>query len=94
MDNEYLTIACYPTPSESSKDFLATIFIKSLIMRTRDALASFAAVNATVNNTKGPESPFTAENGRYIKAVMEDWKVPALSIAVIDGNKIFKQVFP
>ncbi|KAK2599938.1 hypothetical protein QQS21_005322 [Conoideocrella luteorostrata] len=47
---------------------------------------------ATLNDTKS-NNPFTAELGVFIETVLRSWKVPGLSIAVIDGDDVFTEGF-
>lgn len=37
-------------------------------------------------------NPLNDEFAKYVKETLEEWKVPGLSIAVIDGDEIFAEV--
>ncbi|KJZ75351.1 hypothetical protein HIM_05277 [Hirsutella minnesotensis 3608] len=39
------------------------------------------------------ENPFTKDFKDYVKQVMKDWKVPGMSIAVVDGDQVFAEGF-
>lgn len=38
------------------------------------------------------KSPLTEEFGAFAKDVLDQWKVPGISIAVVDGDDVFSQV--
>lgn len=38
------------------------------------------------------EKPFTDKFGSFVSDVMGDWKVPGMSIAVVDGDDIYTKV--
>lgn len=42
--------------------------------------------------TEGDGSLFTEEFARFAKETLKEWKVPGVSIAVIDGEDVFTQV--
>ena len=37
-------------------------------------------------------NPFTEDFNRYANRILEEWKVPGMSIAVVDGQDIFAKV--
>lgn len=37
-------------------------------------------------------NPLSEEFGRYVTGLMGKWKVPGLSVAVIDGDEVYTQV--
>lgn len=39
------------------------------------------------------DSPFTESFARFTDDVMQDWKVPGMAIAVIDGDNIYTEVW-
>lgn len=41
---------------------------------------------------EAPRSPFTAAFKDYAEGIMMDWKVPGVSIAVVDGDEVFAEV--
>lgn len=41
--------------------------------------------------TMAPNGPFTGDFSAYVEQVMDEWKVPGLAIAVIDGDDVFTQ---
>ena len=44
------------------------------------------------SNDASSANPFTEEFNSYVAELMEEWRVPGLSIAVVDGDKIFSKV--
>jgi hypothetical protein len=40
----------------------------------------------------GGKNPFTKEFGTFVKEILEKWKVPGMSLAVIDGEDIYAEV--
>lgn len=67
------------------------------------ALVISSAVDATVtaqdgqkhlghSQNDGSDSPFTDSFADFVGAIMDEWKVPGLSIAVIDGHDIYTEV--
>lgn len=38
------------------------------------------------------DNPFTEELAHDVKTIMNEWKVPSISIAVIDDSNVFAQV--
>ncbi|KJZ69345.1 hypothetical protein HIM_11267 [Hirsutella minnesotensis 3608] len=38
--------------------------------------------------------PFTAGFDRHAEDILEQWKVPGMSFAVIDGNQVFSKAYP
>jgi hypothetical protein len=47
---------------------------------------------AQEDRTSGAANPFTEEFGAFVKTVLEKWKVPGMSLAVIDGEDIHAEV--
>ncbi|KAI9151671.1 D-aminopeptidase [Paramyrothecium foliicola] len=41
------------------------------------------------NQPKAGGNPLTDEFGQFVKGLLEEWKVPGLSIAVIDGDQVY-----
>ncbi|KAF4331968.1 hypothetical protein FBEOM_14245 [Fusarium beomiforme] len=37
--------------------------------------------------------PFTPEFAKFVADAMEEWKLPGISVAVVDGNDVFSQAF-
>lgn len=57
------------------------------------ALTNGAADQKPLTEGKAPASnPFTESFGKYVQEQLEYWKVPGLSIAVVDGNETFAEV--
>lgn len=50
-----------------------------------------AAVQAADRNSTD-KNPLTEDFARFAKETLHKWKVPGLSIAVIDGDQIFAKV--
>jgi hypothetical protein len=40
----------------------------------------------------GGENPFKKEFGTFVKEMLETWKVPGMSLAIIDGEHIYAEV--
>jgi hypothetical protein len=47
--------------------------------------------SAAYNNASG-KNPFTKEFGTFVRDILEEWKVPGMSLAVIDGEDIYAEV--
>lgn len=47
---------------------------------------------AAARDHSTPGNPFTDEFGEYITDLLEEWKVPGVSIAVIDGQEVHAKV--
>jgi hypothetical protein len=41
---------------------------------------------------KGTHNPLTPEFAEYVAGLLEDWKVPGMSIAVLDGDELYAEV--
>lgn len=41
------------------------------------------------NNKVDRGNPLSGELGRYVTGLMDKWKVPGLSVAVIDGDEVY-----
>jgi hypothetical protein len=43
-------------------------------------------------NTQSSENPLTEEFATFVKETLDEWKVPGVSLAVIDGDDIYAEV--
>jgi CubicO group peptidase (beta-lactamase class C family) len=53
-------------------------------------IGSFALLGATAQ--VNDRNPLTEEFGDFAAETLDNWKVPGLSIAVIDGDQVFADV--
>lgn len=42
--------------------------------------------------TTGSENPFDDDLGKLIDNIMERWKIPGMSVAVVDGDNVYAEV--
>ncbi|KAM4057408.1 beta-lactamase [Hirsutella rhossiliensis] len=66
--------------------FISTATGLALILSLLPAWATWAF-------TAPNGGPFTRDFSAYVEQVMDEWKVPGLAIAVIDGDDVFTQAF-
>lgn len=71
--------------SSSKKMLLSALFATSLALEQQP----LQRIEKTIIH-RG--NPLTAEFGRYVTDLMDEWKVPGLSVAVIDGDEVYSQV--
>ncbi|KAM3524836.1 hypothetical protein NHJ13051_004338 [Beauveria bassiana] len=53
--------------------------------------SGLAAMPSQRNETVQRGNPLSDEFGRYVKGLMDEWKVPGLSLAVIDGDQVYAE---
>jgi hypothetical protein len=46
----------------------------------------------TPDDDAGRKTPLTEEFGIFVKETLEKWKVPGMSLAVIDGEDVYAEV--
>lgn len=56
------------------------------------ARAALARADQKRSNHRRPRNPLTDEFDELVQEIMEEWKIPGLSIAVVDGNETYAKV--
>lgn len=69
-----------------STPLLAFIFLRGSFASEQRPLLSNTEL------TRNRSNPLTEEFGDYVNSLLEDWKVPGLSIAVIDEDEVYTEV--
>lgn len=66
--------------------------VSLLLFRTAEAKLQIPLDNRPLATVKHGD-PFTNDFAKFVDGVMEDWKVPGMSIAVIDGDDVYTEVY-
>lgn len=56
------------------------------------AAQAFADQKPLTSDDAASANPFTEKFNSYVAELMEEWKVPGFSIAVVDGDDVFSKV--
>jgi CubicO group peptidase (beta-lactamase class C family) len=75
---------------------LGTFFSAAVVASTFCRLGA-AAVQAPLGlfsaaSERGSQNPFNDDLGNFVDNVMERWKIPGMSVAVIDGDDVYTEV--
>jgi len=72
--------------------FLSSALVASAFFRLGAAAVQAPLGSSSSASERDSQNPFNDDLGKFVANVMERWKIPGMSVAVIDGDDVYTEV--